>query len=42
MGAWRTEMVLDLLDDEQLAREKLETLEQLINDYSIDSSNANQ
>ena len=42
MGAWRTEMVLDLLDDEQLAREKLETLEQLINDHSIDSSNADQ
>ena len=42
MGAWRIEMVLDLLDDEQQAREKLETLEQLINDYSIDSSNADQ
>ena len=27
MGAWRTEMVLDLLDDEQLAREKLSALE---------------
>ena len=42
MGAWRIEMVLDLIDDEQLAREKLDTLEQLINDYSIDTSNADQ
>ena len=26
MGDWRVEMVLDLLDDESLAREKLNTL----------------
>ena len=27
MGAWRTEMVLDLIDDEEEAHEKLATLE---------------
>ena len=38
MGAWRTEMVLDLIEDEEEARSKLAQLEQLLDDYSIDTS----
>ena len=38
MGAWRTEMVLDLIEDEEEARSKLTQLEQLLDDYSIETS----
>ena len=35
MGAWRTEMILDLIDDDCIAREKLTALELLIDEQAI-------
>ena len=36
MGSWRVEMVLELIDDETVASEALDSLNSLINQYSME------